>query len=83
MVHLDCSYVLNDLDGNAVDAAIAATFCHMVVHPQSNGLGGGGFATYYNRCVTFRNFLFENCFCLNKRQAIKFNARGNLTCYIM
>lgn len=41
--------ILQNHNGTAVDAAIATLFCEGVAVPQSMGLGGGFFATIYNK----------------------------------
>ena len=38
-------------DGNAVDAAIATTFCIGVINMHSAGIGGGGFMLIYNKAT--------------------------------
>lgn len=47
-----CSEIGRDIiirGGNAVDAAVAATFCIGVLDAQSAGIGGGHFMTIYNK----------------------------------
>ncbi|KAL7048243.1 hypothetical protein ACKWTF_003283 [Chironomus riparius] len=46
----ECTYIARSilkLDGSAVDAAIAVTFCYGVAQPQASGIGGGFLATIF------------------------------------
>lgn len=49
--HASCSRIGADImrsGGSAVDAAIAAVFCLVVVHPHNIGLAGGGYMVVYH-----------------------------------
>lgn len=43
----DAAYQVLKVGGNAVDAAVAASFVISVVRPQSTGIGGGGFLMFH------------------------------------
>jgi gamma-glutamyltranspeptidase/glutathione hydrolase len=51
--------------GNAVDAAVATSFCLSVVRPYSCGLGGGGFMLIF---IPARDGREERCVAINYRE---------------
>ncbi len=56
--------------GNAIDAAVAASFVISVVRPQSTGLGGGGFMLYHDQARK-RQRIFD----FRERAPLKANAK--------
>ena len=45
----EAGYRILNMGGNAVDAAVTIQLILGLVEPQSSGLGGGSFITYYDR----------------------------------
>ncbi|CAB3409581.1 unnamed protein product [Caenorhabditis bovis] len=69
-----CAEIARDVimqGGNAVDAAIAATFCTGVTLPYATGLGGGGFMVIYMKET-------KKCIFLNSRETAPHRAKKDM-----
>jgi len=86
-----CSQIGKDIvnaNGSAMDAAIAAMFCLVVISMHSSGIGGGGVMLVYNRSlheasvIDFREtapaLAYRDMFKGNERKAQK----GILLCFV-
>ena len=65
--------------GNAIDAAVAVSFAHMVVNPRAGNIGGGGFLVYRQRGGQVFALDYREKAPAASSRNMYLDARGNLT----